>query len=34
MIAVGVGVPAYKANPGKILSRRLSKEQLLAQDFT
>ena len=34
MIAVGVGVPAYKANPGKILPRRLSKEQLLAQDFT
>src|SRR5215216_340098 len=34
MIAVGVGVPAYKANPGKILPRRLSKEQLLTQDFT
>ena len=34
MIAVGVGVPAYKANPGKILSPRLTKEQLLTQDFT
>ena len=34
MIAVGVGIPAYKANPGKILPRRLSKEQLLTQDFT
>jgi SagB-type dehydrogenase family enzyme len=33
MIAVGVGVPAYKANPGKILPTRLSKEQLLTQDF-
>jgi hypothetical protein len=34
MIAVGVGIPAYKANPGKILPTRLSKEQLLTQDFT
>jgi SagB-type dehydrogenase family enzyme len=34
MIAVGVGVPAYKARPGKILSPRLTKEQLLKQDFT
>src|ERR687892_297617 len=34
MIAVGVGIPAYKANPGKILPMRLSKEQLLTQDFT
>jgi SagB-type dehydrogenase family enzyme len=34
MIAIGVGVPAYKASPGKILSARLSKEQLLTQDFT
>jgi SagB-type dehydrogenase family enzyme len=34
MIAVGVGVPAYKARPGKILSPRLSKGQLLKQDFT
>jgi SagB-type dehydrogenase family enzyme len=34
MIAVGIGVPAYKANPGKILPTRLSKKQLLTQDFT
>jgi SagB-type dehydrogenase family enzyme len=34
MIAVGVGVPAYKASSGKILSTKLSKEQLLTQDFT
>lgn len=34
MIAVGVGTPAYKANPGKILPMRLSKEQLFTQDFT
>jgi SagB-type dehydrogenase family enzyme len=34
MIAVGVGIPAYKANPGKILPMRLTKEQLLTQDFT
>lgn len=34
MIAIGVGVPDYKASPGKILSPRLSKEQLLMQDFT
>jgi SagB-type dehydrogenase family enzyme len=34
MIAVGIGIPAYKANPGKILPTRLSKEQLLTQDFT
>ena len=33
MIAVGVGIPAYKANPGKILPIRLSRQQLLAQDF-
>jgi SagB-type dehydrogenase family enzyme len=33
MIAVGVGIPAYKANPGKIVPRRKSKEQLLAQAF-
>ena len=33
MITVGVGIPAYKANPGKILPMRLSKEQLLTQDF-
>ena len=34
MIAIGVGVPDYKASPGKILPPRLSKEQLLTQDFT
>jgi SagB-type dehydrogenase family enzyme len=34
MIAVGIGVPAYKASPGKILSTKLSKAQLLTQDFT
>ncbi|MDQ4015730.1 MAG: SagB/ThcOx family dehydrogenase [Thermoproteota archaeon] len=34
MIAVGVGVPPYKASPGKVLSTRLSKEQLFTQDFT
>jgi SagB-type dehydrogenase family enzyme len=34
MIAVGVGVPAYRANPGKILPTRLSKQQLLTQNFT
>jgi hypothetical protein len=33
MIAIGIGVPAYKASPGKILSPRLSREQLLTQDF-
>jgi hypothetical protein len=33
MIVVGVGVPAYKANPGKILPMRLSKEQLMTQGF-
>ncbi|HKG70860.1 MAG TPA: SagB/ThcOx family dehydrogenase, partial [Nitrososphaeraceae archaeon] len=33
MIAIGVGVPAYKARPGRILPPRLSKEQLLTQDF-
>ncbi len=34
MIAVGVGIPAYKANPGKILPARISKQELLTQDFT
>jgi SagB-type dehydrogenase family enzyme len=34
MIVVGVGVPAYKARPGKILPKRLSKKQLLTEDFT
>jgi SagB-type dehydrogenase family enzyme len=33
MIVVGVGVPAYKASPGKILPARISKEQLLTQGF-
>lgn len=33
MIAIGVGVPAYNARQGKILPMRLSKEQLLTQDF-
>jgi SagB-type dehydrogenase family enzyme len=33
MIAVGLGIPAYKANPGKILPMRLTKEQLLTQDL-
>jgi SagB-type dehydrogenase family enzyme len=34
MIAVGVGVPAYKASQGKILSTKLSKEHLLTEDFS
>lgn len=34
MLAVGVGVPAYNAKPGRILPRRLSREQLLTQDFS
>jgi hypothetical protein len=34
MITIGVGVPGYKATPGKILPTRLSKKQLLTQDFT
>jgi hypothetical protein len=34
MIVVGVGVPAYKARPGKILPTRLSKKRLLTEDFT
>src|ERR687898_305167 len=33
MIVVGVGVPAYKASPGKILPARISKEELLTQGF-
>lgn len=33
MIAVGIGVPAYNAKPGKILPKRLTREQLLGQDF-
>jgi SagB-type dehydrogenase family enzyme len=34
MMAIGVGVPGYKANPGKILPKRLSKKQLMTEDFT
>ena len=30
MIAVGVGIPGYKARRGKVLAARLSKDQLLA----
>jgi hypothetical protein len=30
MMAVGVGVPGYKAHSGKILAARLSREQLLS----
>jgi len=30
MIAIGVGIPAYKARPGKILAARLTKSQLLS----
>jgi SagB-type dehydrogenase family enzyme len=30
MIAVGVGIPAYNAHPGKILAARLTKSELLA----
>jgi SagB-type dehydrogenase family enzyme len=30
MIAVGVGIPAYNARPGKILAARLTKSELLA----
>ncbi|MDQ3835355.1 MAG: SagB/ThcOx family dehydrogenase [Thermoproteota archaeon] len=33
MIAVGVGVPAYKAKPGALLPVTLTKEQLLTEDF-
>jgi SagB-type dehydrogenase family enzyme len=33
MIVVGIGVPAYKANPGKILPPRLTKEQLLTENL-
>jgi SagB-type dehydrogenase family enzyme len=34
MLAVGVGAPAYNAKPGRILPKRLSREQLLTQDFS
>jgi SagB-type dehydrogenase family enzyme len=33
MIVVGVGVPSYKARPGKILAGILSKDQLLKEAF-
>ncbi len=31
MMAVGVGVPGYKARPGKVLAARLSRDQLLSE---
>ena len=33
MIAIGIGVPAYKAIPGKILLPRLTKQQLLIENL-
>jgi SagB-type dehydrogenase family enzyme len=33
MIVVGIGIPAYKSKPGKILPPRLTKEQLLTQNL-
>jgi SagB-type dehydrogenase family enzyme len=33
MMAVGVGVPGYKAHPGKVLARRLSRDQLLSEEY-
>ncbi len=33
MIAIGIGIPAYKAKPGALLPATLTKEQLLTQDF-
>jgi SagB-type dehydrogenase family enzyme len=30
MIAVGIGVPAYKARPGKLLAARLTRDELLS----
>jgi SagB-type dehydrogenase family enzyme len=32
MIAVGVGIPGYKSRPGKILTARLSRSQLLKKE--
>jgi hypothetical protein len=29
-MAVGVGVPGYKARPGKVLAARLSRDELLS----
>jgi hypothetical protein len=34
MIAVGAGVTGYKARPGKVLTARLSKDQLLAGEYS
>jgi hypothetical protein len=31
MIAVGVGIPAYKSRPGTVLAARLSKDQLITE---
>ncbi|MFL6382580.1 MAG: hypothetical protein ACJ72S_15015 [Nitrososphaeraceae archaeon] len=33
MIAVGAGVTGYKARPGKVLTARLSKDQLSAGEY-
>jgi SagB-type dehydrogenase family enzyme len=33
MMAVGVGVPGYKARPGKVLAARLSRDQLLSGEY-
>jgi SagB-type dehydrogenase family enzyme len=33
MIAIGLGVPAYKAHSGKVLPVRLTREQLLKEDI-
>jgi hypothetical protein len=33
MIVVGVGVPGYKAHPGKVLAARLSRDQLLSEEY-
>ena len=34
MIAVGIGVPAYKARPGTVLPAKLTKEQLINLQYT
>jgi SagB-type dehydrogenase family enzyme len=34
MIVVGIGVPAYKARSGTILPKKLTKKQLLTEEFT
>jgi hypothetical protein len=33
MIAIGIGVPAYKSRPGKVFPDRLKKEQLLVENL-